>query len=110
MENCIFCKIIAGEISSEKVFESDSIIAFNDINPKAKIHILVLPKKHIISVKDLQESDKVLAGELFLAVQKIAKEKNMEGYKLAVNVGRKGGQIVDHLHIHLLSSDFSFGI
>lgn len=103
--DCIFCKIAKGEIPSTKVFENDKIIAFLDINPKAKVHILIVPKKHIESVKHLEKIDKGLVGELFLAAQKIAKEKNLEGYKLVVNVGREGGQIVDHLHIHLLSPD-----
>lgn len=101
---CLFCKIINGKIPSEKVFEDDKTIAFNDINPKARIHVLVVPKKHIESVKTLEETDKNLAGELILAAQKIAKEKNLEGYKLVINVGRQGGQLIDHLHIHLLSA------
>ena len=107
MEDCIFCKIIKGEIPSTKVFENENIVAFDDINPKAKIHILVVPKKHIESIKHLEESDKELAGELLLlAVKDIANDKNMEGYKIIFNVGREGGQLVDHLHLHLLSSDF----
>lgn len=101
--DCIFCKIIKGEIPKAKVFENDSFVAFNDINPKASVHILVIPKKHIESVKDLKDNDKELVGELILTAQKIAKEKNLEGYRLVVNVGRGGGQIVDHLHLHLLS-------
>ena len=105
--DCIFCKIAKGEISSTKVFENDKIIAFDDIHPKALVHILVVPKKHIVSVKHLQESDKDLIGELFLAAQKIAKDKGLEGYKLVFNVGREGGQLVDHLHLHLLSGDFN---
>jgi len=105
--DCIFCKIAKGEISSTKVFENDKIIAFDDIHPKALVHILVVPKKHIESVKHLQESDKDLIGELFLAAQKIAKDKGLEGYKLVFNVGREGGQLVDHLHLHLLSGDFN---
>ncbi len=104
--DCIFCKISKGEIPSQKVFENDKFFAFNDIQPKAKVHILIVPKKHIESVKNLEESDKELMGEMFLVAQKIAKEKNLEGYKLAINVGREGGQVVDHLHLHLLSGDF----
>ena len=74
MENCLFCKIIDGEIPSAKVFENDKLIAFNDINPKAKVHILIVPKKHIESIKHLELIDKELIGEMFLAAQKIAKE------------------------------------
>ena len=103
MDDCIFCKITKGEIPSAKVFEDDKIIAFNDINPKAKTHILIVPKKHIESVKHLEDADKELIGELFLVAKKITEEKNLQGYKLVINVGREGGQLVDHLHLHLLS-------
>ncbi|MDP3883051.1 MAG: histidine triad nucleotide-binding protein [Candidatus Staskawiczbacteria bacterium] len=103
--DCIFCKIIKGEIPSEKILESDKLIAFNDINPKARVHVLVVPKEHIESVKNLEDKHKELVGEMILTAQKIAKEKNLEGYKLLFNVGREGGQIVDHLHLHLLSGD-----
>ena len=107
MENCIFCKIIKGEIPSTKVFEDEKLVAFLDINPKAKAHILIVPKEHIESIKRLEDGHKELVGEMFLAAQKIAKEKNLPGYKLVINVGREGGQIVDHLHLHLLSADVS---
>lgn len=103
--DCIFCKIAKGEIDSAKVFENDKIVAFNDINPKAMVHILIVPKKHIESIKQLEDADKELIGELFLAAQKIAKDKDLGGYKLIINVGREGGQLVDHLHLHLLSGD-----
>jgi histidine triad (HIT) family protein len=105
--DCIFCKIAKGEIPSVKVWEDDKVVAFNDINPKAKIHILIVPKRHIESVKDLTEADENLVGKLILSAQKIAKEKSMEGYKLIFNVGKEGGQIVDHLHLHLVSGDVS---
>ena len=107
MDSCIFCKIAKGEIPSAKVFENDQVVAFNDINPKAKVHILVVPKKHIESVKHLEKIDKNLVGGLIMAAQEIAKEKNLSGYKLVINVGREGGQLVDHLHLHLLSGDVS---
>jgi len=110
MENCIFCKIIKGEIPSNKVFENKKIVAFYDINPKAKVHILIIPKIHIESIKDLEEKDKSLIGELILATQRIAREKNLGGYKIVVNVGREGGQIVNHLHVHLLSGDVVLGV
>lgn len=106
--DCIFCKIIKGEVPTEKIVsETENVLAFLDIEPKAKVHVLVVPKKHIESVKHLEESDKQLMGELVLTAQKIAKEKDLVGYKLIVNVGREGGQVVDHLHLHLLSSDVS---
>jgi histidine triad (HIT) family protein len=102
---CIFCKIVKNEIPALKVFESDEVIAFKDIEPKARVHILVIPKKHIESVKYLEESDKCFMGELILVAQKIAKDNELQGYKLVINVGREGGQIVNHLHLHLLSGD-----
>jgi len=105
--DCIFCKIIKGVVASAKVFENEKLLAFADINPKAKVHVLIVPKKHIESVKTLEEADKDLVGEIFLIAKNIAKEKNLEGYKLVVNVGREGGQLVDHLHLHLLSGDFN---
>jgi histidine triad (HIT) family protein len=105
MEDCIFCKIIKGEIPCTKFFENENIFAFLDIKPKAKVHILIVPKKHIESVKTLEEIDKNLIGEMVLVAQKIAKDKNLDGYKLILNVGREGGQEVDHLHLHLVSPD-----
>ena len=101
--NCLFCKIAKGEVSSEIVYEDDKFIAFKDISPKAPIHLLIVPKKHIESVNHLELKDKELMGELFVVVKKIAKEKNLKGYKLLINVGRDGGQVIDHLHLHLLS-------
>lgn len=103
--DCIFCKIIKKEAPAEIVFENDQVVAFKDINPKAPIHILIVPKRHIVSVNHIEEEDRTLLGELFLAAKKIAKEKKLEGYKLLINVGRKGGQIIDHLHLHLLSGN-----
>ena len=105
MKDCLFCSIISGKIPSTKVFENEKVFAFLDINPKAKVHILIVPKKHVESVKHLEENDKDLIGELFLAAKKIASDKNLTGYKLVINVGREGGQLVDHLHLHLLSGE-----
>jgi histidine triad (HIT) family protein len=104
-KDCLFCKIINKEISSEIVYEDNEVLAFKDIKPKAAFHILILPKTHIESVNHLEIGNKELAGSLFLAAQKIAKEKNLTGYKLAINVGRKGGQLIDHLHLHLLGGE-----
>lgn len=104
--DCIFCKIVKGEIPSEKVFEDDDILAFNDINPKARVHVLIIPKSHIESVKQLEKKDGELVGKMFLAAKNIAEEKKLEGYKIAVNVGKEGGQLVGHLHLHLLSPDY----
>ena len=100
--DCIFCKIANKEMAGEIIYENDKISAFKDIHPKAAFHILIVPKKHIESVDKLEENDKELVGEMALAAKKIAKDNNIIGYKLVINVGRDGGQIVDHLHMHLL--------
>jgi len=104
--DCIFCKIINKEKPSDFVYENDKLIVIKDINPKAPIHLLIIPKKHIHSVNHFEEGDKELIGEMILCAKKIAKEKNLAGYKLLINVGRKAGQIVDHIHMHLLSGNF----
>jgi len=103
MEDCIFCKIANKLAPTEILYEDEKIVAFKDINPLAPVHILIIPKKHIPSVDHVELEDKALLGELILAARKIAKEKGLEGYKLQINVGRSAGQLVDHLHIHLLS-------
>jgi len=101
--DCIFCKIINKEIPSDIVYENDKVIAFKDISPKAPVHILVVPKKHIASIDRIEEEDKELMGDLILAAKSMARERRLKGYKLLINVGREGGQIVDHVHLHLIS-------
>lgn len=101
--DCLFCKIAKKEIPSDIVYEDERFVVFKDISPKASIHLLIIPRKHIHSVDHIEIEDKALIGELILVAQKIAKEKNINGYRLQINVGRDGGQIVDHLHLHLLS-------
>ncbi len=103
MSNCIFCKIVNKEMPADIVYENDKIIVIKDVNPKAPIHLLIVPKKHIPSVDHIEIQDKTLMGEIILVAQKIAREKNLKGYKLVINVGQGGGQIIDHLHLHLLS-------
>jgi len=103
MNECLFCKIINKEIDSEIVFENNKVIVIKDINPKAPIHLLIIPKKHIESVSKIEEQDKELMGELFLTAKKIGEDKNLTGYRLKVHVGRQAGQIIDHIHMHLLS-------
>ena len=100
--DCIFCKIIKKEIPTDLIFENENIVAFNDIRPKAPIHILVIPKKHIAAIMDLKKEDEALAGEIIFSTKEIAEEKGLKGYKLVFNVGREGGQLVDHIHLHLL--------
>ncbi len=103
MTNCLFCKIANKKTPAEIVYENDKLVAFKDIHPKAPIHLLIVPKKHITSVDHLELQDKELVGELILAAQKIAKGKKLNSYKLIINVGRPAGQVIDHLHLHLLS-------
>jgi len=102
MTDCLFCKMVAGAIKSDVVFENDQILAFRDINPRAPTHILVIPKTHIATLNDLDDSR--LAGELLLAVGKIAEQEGLseDGYRTVVNCNKKGGQEVYHLHLHLL--------
>ena len=101
--DCIFCKIINGSERADIVYEDDKVVAFKDINPKAKVHILIVPKKHVESIKELGEQDRDLISEIIFSAKKIAEDQKIdEGYKLVFNVGRKGGQIVDHVHLHLL--------
>lgn len=103
MENCLFCKIIKGEIPTNKVYEDDEILAFKDINPKAPVHILVIPKKHISSAKEIKENDEALIGKMFTVINKIADEFKLEnGYRIVNNCGEDGRQEVMHLHFHLL--------
>ncbi len=105
MEDCLFCKIIRGEVPSEKVYEDDEILAFKDINPAAPIHILVIPKKHIDSLAQMKKEDEPLMGKIHSVINKIAEEQGVleKGYRLIVNCGKDSGQEVMHLHFHLLA-------
>ena len=104
MNNCIFCKIIDGEIKSKKVFENDLVYAFEDLNPQAPVHILIIPKKHIVSIDTFEKEDEKYIIALFNAIQEIAKMKhiNEDGYRIVSNHKERAGQSVFHLHIHLL--------
>jgi histidine triad (HIT) family protein len=99
---CIFCKIIAKQIPASIVYEDEQVLAFNDINPHAPVHILVIPKQHVDTVDQL--NDLSVLGELFAAIKKLAKEKGLDksGYRVVVNHGVDAGQAVPHLHFHLL--------
>lgn len=100
---CIFCKIINKKIPSEILYKDKKVIAVKDIQPSAPAHFLIIPKKHIKSINQINSKNKELMGDLILAAKKIAKKQKIsEGYKLVFNVGRKGGQIIEHLHLHLL--------
>ncbi len=105
MEDCVFCKIIKGEIPSEKVYEDDKVIAFKDIQPAAPIHVLVIPKKHIEKLIDVTEEDRHLISHIYQVINKIAKDMKIEddGFRVIVNCGKDAGQEVMHLHFHLLA-------
>ena len=101
--SCIFCQIINGEQAADIVYEDDKVVAFSDTQPKAPVHILIVPRKHIGSMKDITAEDSDILSAILLASKKIAKDKNIDdGYKLVFNVGKRGGQIVDHVHLHVL--------
>ncbi|AZR73168.1 histidine triad nucleotide-binding protein [Anoxybacter fermentans] len=103
MSDCIFCKIAAGEMGTEFIYEDDQVVAFRDINPVAPVHILVIPKKHIPSANELTEADNQLIGHIFQVIKKLAQKENLnQGYRIVNNCGREGGQTVHHLHFHLL--------
>lgn len=102
--NCLFCKIINGDIASKKVYADDEIYAFNDINPQAPVHILIIPKKHISTILDITPADKNLVGQLYLVANQLSRENKIDqsGYRLVMNCNKDAGQSVYHIHLHLL--------
>jgi histidine triad (HIT) family protein len=104
MTDCIFCKIIAGEIPSSQVYQDELVTAFRDINPVAPTHILIVPNRHIASVNDLIKGDEQLVGKLFVTARQLAEQEGIQesGYRLIINNGPDGGQEVPHLHLHLI--------
>ncbi len=107
MEDCVFCKIIKGEIPSKKIYEDDEIISFYDIAPIAKVHVLVIPKMHIESIKDLEENNKELLFHLFQKINEVAKKVGVyeSGFRVITNAGKDAGQAVPHLHFHILGGE-----
>jgi len=104
-EDCIFCKIINGDFGTEFVYEDENAVVFKDINPKADIHLLVVPKEH---VADLNECSEDLIGKLMAVVKKVTVQEGIKSYKTLINTGKEAGQEVFHLHIHILSGKFKF--
>ncbi|MCE3238800.1 MAG: HIT-like protein [Gammaproteobacteria bacterium] len=102
--NCLFCQIAKGEVSAEIIYQDDSVVAFNDIKPHAPQHILIIPKKHISTLNDLEAEDTQLVGHLIQTAKHLAKENNIaeDGYRLVINCNAGAGQTVFHLHLHLL--------
>jgi histidine triad (HIT) family protein len=104
MTDCLFCKMVSGDIKPDVVHETDSVLAFRDINPQAPTHVLIIPKQHISSINDLQENDQITVGKLYSAAKHIAAEEGIDnaGYRVVMNCGEDGGQTVWHMHLHLL--------
>lgn len=103
MADCVFCKIVAGELPSRTVYSDDDILAFHDINPAAPTHILVIPKQHLESLDAAREEHQALLGKMLLVVQRLTRELKLgAGYRVVINTGKQGGQEVPHLHIHLI--------
>ena len=104
MAECLFCQIVEGTISAKKLYEDDHVVAFDDINPQARVHVLVIPKRHVASLEDTQDSDAALLGQLMVVCAKIARERGIveSGYRVVANTGREAGQTVFHLHLHVL--------
>ena len=106
MSDCLFCKILAGEVPSDKVYEDDKVFVFKDIYPKADIHLLMIPREHIDSLNELNESHDALMGHMMRLLPILAKEQGLDtGFRTIINTGPGGGQEVFHLHIHLLGGD-----
>jgi histidine triad (HIT) family protein len=102
MSDCLFCRIAAGEIPSDRVLEDDEIIAFRDISPRAPTHVLVIPRRHVADLQSLTDADADLAAALFRGVREVASNAGLRSYRVVSNVGAEAGQSVDHLHIHVL--------
>ena len=103
-KDCLFCKILDGEVPADVIYEDETMIAFRDINPKAPTHVLLIPRRHIATMNDLQESDVSVAGELFTTAAKIAADEGLaeDGYRVVMNCNEAAGQSVFHIHLHLL--------
>ena len=104
MSDCLFCKMVAGEIQPDVVFEDDEVLAFRDVNPQAPVHVLVIPKSHIATTNDLDADNAHLLGRLYLAAKKIAADEGIaeSGYRTVMNCNAGAGQSVYHIHLHLL--------
>ena len=104
MSDCLFCAIVGGKVKANLVYQDDSIVAFKDIAPKAPVHILIIPRKHLVSVSDIAEADRALIGQIFQVAARLAREQGIadSGYRVVVNSGADAGQSVFHLHFHLL--------
>lgn len=102
--DCIFCKIIAKEIPSKTEHEDNLCVVFHDVNPKARVHLLIVPKKHIATLKELEENDEEVVGRMMKVAQKMGEKFDLQSYKLLMNVGKEAGQVVFHIHLHVMGA------
>ncbi|MEA3254030.1 MAG: histidine triad nucleotide-binding protein [Chloroflexota bacterium] len=104
MEDCIFCRIVAGEIPSDIVYQDDEYLAFRDISPQAPVHLIIIPRAHVTSLTELTEEQEGLMGRLVILATKLAEQEGVagRGYRLVINCGPEGGQVVPHIHLHLI--------
>jgi histidine triad (HIT) family protein len=100
--DCLFCKIVAGELPAERLYEDDDLLAFKDISPQAPFHALIIPKIHLATLNELETEDAKLAGRLVLTAKSLAEEYELPGYRVVVNTNAEGGQVVYHVHMHVL--------
>ena len=106
--DCLFCRILEGEIPADVIYESDSALAFRDINPQAPTHVLIIPRRHITTINDLSAGDQELVGSLFIAAKEVARQEGLaeDGYRTVMNCGEGAGQSIFHIHLHLLGGRF----
>ena len=102
MSDCLFCKIVAGEIPATVVYEDDQVMVFKDINPKAEVHLLTIPREHVHSLAEIKEQHDTVMAHMLRLQPSLAKEQGLEGFRTIINTGEDGGQVIFHLHIHLL--------
>lgn len=104
MDSCVFCRIVERRVPAKIVFEDDLVVAFEDINPQARVHLLVVPRKHLVSLREAGQEEELLLGRLFLVAARLARERQLDekGYRAVINNGPWAGQSVGHLHVHLL--------
>ena len=107
MSDCIFCKIVAGQIPSKKAYEDEDVLVFHDIHPIAPVHLLLVPKQHVASLSECGEQHQALLGRLLLLAPKLAAEQGLDGFRTMINTGRSGGQEVFHLHVHVFGGGSS---
>lgn len=104
MEDCVFCKILRHEIPTDFMYEDEKCVVFRDIHPKAKTHLLLVPKKHVPSISEMQDGDEQIVGHLMRCAKSVADKLGLNGYNLQINVGKDGGQVIFHIHVHLMSN------